>query len=323
MAGEPPYGRDAGKLSPMNSPLPASNYRGRFAPSPTGPLHFGSLVAALASCLDARSQGGAWLLRMEDVDAPRNVPGAAEAILTCLEAHGFAWDGPVLWQSTRLEAYQAALEQLLAEGKAYPCACSRKEIAAASLRPALDGGLLYPGSCRAGLPSGRSPRAWRLQVDSERVSFEDRIQGQQSQDLARDVGDFVLFRADGQFAYQLAVVVDDAFQGINQVVRGADLLDSTPRQLFLQQQLGYSRPVYAHLPVATNGAGEKLSKQTRAPALEVVRAAANLVEALSFLGQAPPEELVRASVGEVWAWARSHWQFAAIAPEWGRVWPPA
>lgn len=323
MAGAPPYGRDAGKLSPMNSPLPASNYRGRFAPSPTGPLHFGSLVAALASCLDARSQGGAWLLRMEDVDAPRNVPGAAEAILTCLEAHGFAWDGPVLWQSTRLEAYQAALEQLLAEGKAYPCACSRKEIAAASSRPALDGGLLYPGSCRAGLPPGRSPRAWRLQVDSERVSFEDRIQGRQSQDLARDVGDFVLFRADGQFAYQLAVVVDDAFQGINQVVRGADLLDSTPRQLFLQQQLGYSRPVYAHLPVATNGAGEKLSKQTRAPALEVARAAANLVEALRFLGQAPPDELARATVAEVWAWARSHWQFAAIAPGRGRGWPPA
>lgn len=323
MAGEPPYGRDAGKLSPMNSPLPASNYRGRFAPSPTGPLHFGSLVAALASCLDARSQGGAWLLRMEDVDAPRNVPGAAEAILTCLEAHGFAWDGPVLWQSTRLEAYQAALEQLLAEGKAYPCACSRKEIAAASSRPALDGGLLYPGSCRAGLPPGRSPRAWRLQVNSERVSFEDRIQGRQSQDLARDVGDFVLFRADGQFAYQLAVVVDDAFQGINQVVRGADLLDSTPRQLFLQQQLGYPRPVYAHLPVATNGAGEKLSKQTRAPALEVARAAANLVEALRFLGQAPPDELARATVAEVWVWARCHWQFAAIAPGRGRVWPPA
>lgn len=297
------------QVSLPNAQSPA--YRGRFAPSPTGPLHFGSLVAALASCLDARSQGGEWLVRMEDVDAPRNVPGAAESILACLEAHGFAWDGPVLWQSTRLEAYRAVLSELLAAGLAYPCCCSRKEIAERTGHAALDGGLLYPGSCRAGLPPGREPRAWRLSVAGP-VEFLDRIQGAQSQQLERDVGDFVLLRADGQFAYQLAVVVDDAEQGITHVVRGADLLDSTPRQIFLQRCLAYPGPVYAHLPVATNAAGEKLSKQTRAPALVAERAAQNLVGALEFLGQAPPAELAEAGVAEVWAWAREYWDFARI-----------
>ncbi len=296
----------------MSRPLTPPAYRGRFAPSPTGPLHFGSLVAAVGSYLDARSQGGEWLLRMEDVDAPRNVPGAAESILATLEVFGFEWDGPVLWQSARLEAYRETLERLRLAGLAYPCACSRKEIADSARHAAIDGGLAYPGTCRAGLPPGRTARAWRLRVDDRETAFVDRVQGPVVQHLERDVGDFVLLRADGQYAYQLAVVVDDASQGVTDVVRGADLLASTPRQIWLQHCLGYPAPRYAHLPVAVNDAGEKLSKQTLAPALQAGQAAAELVRALAFLGQTPPAELARATVAEVWAWARGHWRLAAI-----------
>ena len=287
-------------------------YRGRFAPSPTGPLHFGSLVAAVGSYLDARAHGGEWLLRMEDVDTPRNVAGAADGILATLEAYGFEWDGPVLWQSTRIAAYAAALERLVAAGLAYGCACSRKEIADSGSHPAIDGGLAYPGSCRNGLPAGRAARAWRLRVNDEPLGFIDRLQGSVVQHLESDVGDFVLRRADGLFAYQLAVAVDDEFQGISDIVRGADLLASTPRQIWLQRCLGYATPRYAHLPVASNAAGEKLSKQTLAPALEVGQAATQLVCALNFLGQGVPAELAAVPVSEVWAWALTHWSFAAI-----------
>ena len=286
--------------------------RGRFAPSPTGPLHFGSLVAAVGSYLEARSSGAQWLVRMEDVDTPRNVPGAADDILRTLERFGFAWDGAVLYQSARLDAYAAALERLQSAGLAYGCACSRKEIADSATRPAVDGGLAYPGTCRAGLPPGRAARAWRLRVAEEEVAFVDRLQGRIAQSLAHDVGDFVLKRADGLFAYQLAVVVDDAFQGITQVVRGADLLASTPRQIWLQRCLGYATPGYAHLPVAANAAGEKLSKQTRAAPLDGGRAAAELVAALRFLGQPVPDALAAAAVADVWAWAAENWSFAAI-----------
>jgi glutamyl-Q tRNA(Asp) synthetase len=280
---------------------------GRFAPSPTGDLHFGSLLAALASCLEARACGGRWLVRMEDVDTPRNVPGADARILACLEAHGFCWDGEVLRQSQRLEAYRAALAALQTQGLVYPCACSRKEIAAAAAGLAIDGALRYSGHCRQGLPVGRAARAWRLLVEGVEIVFDDRICGRIQQNLACDVGDFVLWRADGQFAYQLAVVVDDAFQGVTQVVRGADLLHSTPRQIYLQTLLGMPRPAYAHVPIATNAAGEKLSKQTRARPLNTRRAAANLVAALTFLGQRPPPELAKADVQEVWRWASAHW----------------
>lgn len=296
----------------MTASRPAQPYCGRFAPSPTGPLHFGSLIAALASCLDARAHGGRWLVRIEDVDTPRNVPGAAEDILRTLEACGFVWDGPVLRQSSRLDAYEAALDSLRGAGRVYPCACSRSEIAARTGRRAVDGGLLYPGTCRAGLAPGRLPRAWRLRVDEGLIAFSDRLQGEVKQDLAAEVGDFVLARADGLHAYQLAVVVDDHFQGVTDVVRGADLLASTPRQIALQRCLGYPVPRYAHLPLATNPAGEKWSKQTRAPALASVRPAGELVRALRFLGQPAPAELARASVSEVWAWARENWSFAAI-----------
>ena len=287
-------------------------YRGRFAPSPTGPLHLGSLVAALASFLDARAHGGEWLVRMEDVDTTRNVPGAADMILTTLEAFGFEWDGPVLWQTDRSEAYAEALERLKQVGLAYGCACSRKEIADSAGLPAIDGGLVYPGTCRTGMEGGRAARAWRLRVGFEEMAFEDRLQGRIAQVLERDVGDFVLRRADGLFAYQLAVTVDDHFQGISDIVRGADLLASTPRQLWLQRCLGFATPSYAHLPVVGNAAGEKLSKQTLAPALDAGRAAELLVKALSFLGQPVPSGLSRATVGEVWSWARENWLFSAI-----------
>ena len=287
-------------------------YRGRFAPSPTGPLHFGSLVAALASFLDARAHGGEWFVRMEDVDTTRNVAGAADNILTTLEAFGFEWDGPVLWQTMRAEAYAEALERLKLAGLAYGCACSRKEIADSAGLAAIDGGVVYPGTCRAGMKGNRAARAWRLQVGLESTVFEDRLQGRIAQVLERDVGDFVLRRADGLFAYQLAVTVDDYFQGISDVVRGADLLASTPRQLWLQRCLGFATPSYAHLPVVGNAAGEKLSKQTLAPALDAGRAAELLVNALGFLGQPVPSGLSRATVGEVWSWAHENWSFVLI-----------
>ena len=286
--------------------------RGRFAPSPTGPLHFGSLVAAVGSCLDARAQGGEWLVRMEDIDTPRNQPGAADDILRTLEAFGFEWDGAVLYQSRRHAAYAAALERLKAAGMAYGCACSRKEIADSATHVAIDGGLAYPGTCRSGLFADRQARAWRLRVNDEPVAFGDRLQGRVVQHLESDVGDFVLLRADGMYAYQLAVTVDDDFQQISSIVRGADLLASTPRQIWLQRCLGFSTPVYAHLPVAANSAGEKLSKQTRAAPLKTGEAAAELVRALTFLGQPVPPALTKASVAEVWAWARAHWSFDAI-----------
>ncbi len=287
-------------------------YRGRFAPSPSGPLHFGSLVAALGSALEAHRQCGQWLLRMEDVDTPRTVAGASDSILRDLDRHGFQWHGEVIYQSQRQEAYRATLAQLQAQGAVFPCACSRKEIADSSSGRSLDGAAIYPGTCRNGLPPGRSARAWRLRVEPVRVQFVDAIQGPQQQALAEEVGDFVLRRADGLFAYQLAVVVDDAWQGITDIVRGVDLLDSTARQIYLQQRLQLPTPRYAHLPIATNTAGEKLSKQTLAPALDPRRAAANLIAALNFLGQQAPAELAQASIEEVWRWATAHWSLANI-----------
>jgi len=285
-------------------------YRGRFAPSPTGPLHFGSLVAALGSRLDARAHQGAWLLRIEDVDEPRCRGPWRDVILRQLEAYGFVWDGEPRWQSRCIAHYQAALERLIAAGLAYPCACTRQQLAA--MPRGADGAHLYPGTCRAGPPPGRPPRAWRLRVPDEVLRFEDRIQGEQHQALAREVGDFVLRRADGYFAYQLAVVVDDAEQGITHVVRGADLLASTARQMLLQRLLGYPTPQYAHLPLAIDDQGEKLSKQTQAPPLDEARPVPTLHAALSFLGQLPPPDLARASLATLWQWAEAHWLLARV-----------
>ena len=287
-------------------------YRGRFAPSPTGPLHFGSLVAAVGSYLDARSQNGEWLVRIEDVDAPRTVPGAADGILRTLETFGFEWDGEVLVQSRRHDFYHAALVRLQLAGDVYPCACSRSEIAGLSSVTSIDGGLLYPGICRNGLAEGKAARAWRLRVPDREIQFQDRIQGLSRQNLEREVGDFVLLRADGQYAYQLAVVVDDALQGINAVVRGVDLLDSTARQMWLQQKLGLPTPSYAHLPVVVNAAGEKLSKQTKAAAADPAQGSALLASALSFLGHDVPPDVRQAPVADFWYWAISAWSIAKV-----------
>jgi glutamyl-Q tRNA(Asp) synthetase len=262
-------------------------YRGRFAPSPTGPLHAGSLVSALASYLDARAHGGSWIIRIEDVDAPRTVPGAAEEILATLAHFGMHSDAPPVWQSARDEAYAAAFEQLLADGFVYPCGCTRREIADSLIHAhARHSTLAYPGTCRNGL-HGKPARAWRLRVPDGSdavVSFDDRWQGTQTQNLATEVGDFALKRADGLWAYQLAVVVDDADAGITHVVRGADLLDSTARQIYLQRCLGVPTPSYLHVPVVSNDAGEKLSKQTGAAPLDRSTPLDALVQASRHLG---------------------------------------
>ncbi|HWP89653.1 MAG TPA: tRNA glutamyl-Q(34) synthetase GluQRS, partial [Burkholderiales bacterium] len=273
-------------------------YRGRFAPSPTGPLHFGSLVAAVASYLEAKSRAGEWLVRMEDLDTPRNVPGAADDILRALTACGMRWDDAVIYQSARTDAYHAELHRLRALGLVYPCACSRREIADSAISGIE--GPVYPGTCRAGLAPGKTVRAWRIDVRGADIRFDDALQGPMHQDLATDIGDFVLLRADHVYAYQLAVVVDDAEQGITDVVRGADLLDSTPRQIFLHKLLEFTPPRYCHVPVAANANGEKLSKQTHAAAVDYARPQAALVPALRFLGQQPPDDLVDANIGEFW-----------------------
>lgn len=297
------------------SPTPAE-YRGRFAPSPTGPLHFGSLVAALASYADARANDGAWLVRMEDLDPPREMPGAATGILRTLEAFGFEWDGPVLYQSARGDRYQAVLDALGERRLAYACACTRREVADSLLRAGRGAGAhsdpVYPGTCRPGLPPGRTPRALRIRVDDAVEMFIDGIQGEVRQSLATEVGDFVLKRADGPWAYQLAVVVDDADQGVTDVVRGADLLGSTPRQRYLQRLIGLPHPRYLHVPVVVDAAGEKLSKQTLAAPVDATRPARALCRALGFLGQQPPAGLGDATATEVLAWAARHWSRTGI-----------
>ncbi|MCW3481421.1 tRNA glutamyl-Q(34) synthetase GluQRS [Neisseriaceae bacterium JH1-16] len=295
-----------------STPLPALAplYRGRFAPSPTGLLHAGSLATAVGSYLEAHSRGGEWLVRIEDLDPPREQPGASVHILATLEAFGFEWDGEVVYQSRRHALYREALQALAERGLAYLCACTRREIALAA-RPGVDGPV-YPGTCRPGLPAGREGRAWRLKVEPGELGFVDRLQGYYAQDLARDVGDFVLLRADGFWAYQLAVVVDDAEQGITDIVRGADLLVSTPRQIWLQRCLDVVTPDYCHLPVLVNAAGEKLSKQTLAPAIEPASAAAELRLALVRLGQAPDPACQ--SVAELWQWARANWRLDRVTP---------
>lgn len=286
-------------------------YKGRFAPSPTGPLHFGSLVAAAGSYLDARASRGKWLVRMEDVDRLRCRPAYDKAIMLSLEAYGFQWDGSVMRQSERNEAYQAALETLRKKNLAYPCACTRKEISDSDIAP--DGAPIYPGTCAAGLPAGKTPRAWRIRVSGQTIRFVDLVQGRLSQDLSKTVGDFVLLRADGYFAYQLAVVVDDASQGITRIVRGADLLDSTPRQIYLQHCLGVSFPEYAHLPVAVNAAGEKLSKQTRARALDDKNPVLALLAAFEFLGM-PSLRGNDTSLDDLWKEAVRHWSLDNVPP---------
>lgn len=285
---------------------------GRFAPSPTGPLHFGSLLAAVASYCVARRSGGDWLLRMDDLDGPRVVEGAADAILCTLEGLGFAWDGPVLWQSRRSQAYQAALGQLQAQGLLYDCACTRREILASAPHPGEEGPV-YPGTCRDGMPPGRPARAVRIRVPEGGVAFTDGVFGLQAQDLAREVGDFVLRRADGLFAYQLATVVDDAASGVNQVVRGADLLSSTARQVFLCASLGLAAPDYLHVPLAVAADGSKISKR-QGTALDpgAWTGGGPVARALRWLGQPLPGELDGAPPGEVLAWGAANFSVGLI-----------
>ena len=269
---------------------PQPGYLGRFAPSPTGPLHFGSLVSALASFLDARAHRGTWLIRIEDIDGPRTVPGAAEDIMDTLGKFGMRSDEQPVWQSQREAKYQQAFEQLLNARFVFPCGCTRREIADSLAHShARHATLAYPGTCRDGL-HGKQPRTWRMRVpdgDAAILTFEDRWQGTQTQDLANEVGDFVLKRADGEWAYQLAVVVDDAEARITHIVRGADLLDSTARQIYLQRCMGVPTPVYLHVPVVTNEQGEKLSKQTGATALDSGAPLAALTQAAKHLGFDP------------------------------------
>ena len=278
-------------------------YIGRFAPTPSGYLHFGSLVAALASYLDARAVGGRWLLRIEDLDPPREVAGAQSAILSTLESYGFEWDAPVMRQSERHDAYAEVLQRWLSQGLAYACTCSRKQL------EAYQG--IYPGLCRnAGHPWADA--AIRLRVPELSYAFNDRVQGDFAQHLGREIGDFVIRRRDGLYAYQLAVVIDDAAQGINNIVRGADLLDSTPRQLYLQELLGAPAPRYLHVPLITQPDGHKLGKSYRAPPLPAEQARPLLLRALRALGQDAPAQLLEITPSAILNWAAQHWQAERI-----------
>ena len=303
-------------MTDAGRPIPT----GRFAPSPTGPLHLGSLVAALGSWLFARAKGGRWLVRMEDLDAPRVVPGAADDILRTLERFGLTWDGDVVFQSRRLAHYDAALEDLLGRKEIFACACSRADLLRAASAPAASdeadaaGSVaVYPGTCREGLPPGKAARAYRFRVPAGLFTFEDRLSGPVSDNLEVSVGDFVVKRADGPYAYQLAVVVDDAAQGVTEVVRGADLLGSTARQIALQRALGLPTPAYAHLPLVLGPDGKKLGKRDGALPLETLdeaRATGSLRTALRILGQQPATGRPREILEE----AARRFDPSAIAP---------
>lgn len=289
---------------------------GRFAPSPTGPLHLGSLLAAVGSYLDARANGARWLVRIEDLDTPRVVPGCADQHLRTLQDFGFEWDGEVLYQSTRREAYRAAIAELTAAGRTFECSCSRKELAAGGTDDAPG----YPGTCRRG-PQKPGPTSLRFRVSDTSIHFHDVFQGPQECDLTT-CGDVVIRRRDGLASYQLAVVVDDAFQQVTRVVRGADLLASTPWQLDLQSALGLARPIYGHLPLVLEPDGTKLSKSRHAlspgPAIgggsgDPAAASGVLTSTLTLLSQSPPAELARSSIKDVWKWAIAHWDPQALA----------
>ncbi|USE37160.1 tRNA glutamyl-Q(34) synthetase GluQRS [Endozoicomonas sp. SCSIO W0465] len=288
----------------MGDKLNIPPYIGRFAPSPSGPLHFGSLVAALASYLDARAHHGKWLVRMEDIDPPREQPKAADQILKALDVYGLHWDDSVLFQSDRSEAYDDALDALLREEKLYPCTCTRKKLAG------LNG--VYPGYCRHRRVIPSQPHGLRLLCNNQIIQFQDRIQGDQSFAL-NTLGDFILKRKDGLYAYQLAVCIDDNFQGVTHIVRGVDILDSTPRQLYLQSQLHYPHPVYAHIPVITRNNGNKLSKQNHAPAIPLTNPRPLMIKALTAFGLKPEPELLMNSVEEILSWGIKHWSMRNMA----------
>ena len=280
---------------------------GRFAPSPSGPLHLGSLLAAVGSYLDARAHGARWLVRIEDLDTPRVVPGCADQMLRTLEAFGFEWDGDILYQSTRREAYRAAIADLTTAGRIFSCSCTRKDLAAGGT----DESYGYPGTCRRG-PTRDGPTAQRFRVSNTRGEFADLFQGLQPYDLT-SCGDVVVERRDGIASYQLAVVVDDAWQGVTRVVRGADLIASTPWQIDLQAALGVSRPIYGHLPLLVEADGAKLSKSGHAVPLDAAQVPEGLTLTLTLLSQRPPADLAQSSAQDVWKWALAHWNPQALA----------
>ena len=289
----------------MPSSPPTISYIGRFAPSPTGPLHSGSLVAALASFLDARSQQGKWLVRIENIDPPRELPGASHAILKALEAHQLFWDDSETYQSDRFELYRDAAHSLIDQQQAYYCTCSRLQL---KDQP------IYPGTCRHCQKKPSSPAAVRVICQPVAINFDDGIQGPQHQQMDSDIGDFVIYRKDHLPAYQLATAVDDVEQNISHVVRGCDLLDSTPRQMYLQQLLQKESPKYAHLPVLARADGQKLSKQNLAAPLNLRTCNSNLIKALTLLNQHPPIELTGVKCSEILDWAILNWQLKKIPP---------
>ncbi len=284
-----------------------AGYVGRFAPSPTGPLHFGSLLAATASYLEATTNSGQWLLRIEDIDAPRASPDAEQYIIEALESYGFEWHGNVRFQSREIDRHLALVDKLLTDGFAYPCSCSRQDLANVPRGPL---GRIYPGTCRRGCEGGDV--AIRIRTNALPIAFHDVLQGRQEQLLEPESGDFVIRRRDGLIAYHLAVVADDFAQRVTHVVRGIDLLDSTPRQIYLQQLLGYPAPEYAHIPIGTNPSGEKLGKSTGAAAIATEEVRPTLVAALMALGQKPPAELAECRLDAIWSWARENWNMGVL-----------
>lgn len=288
-----------------------TQYIGRFAPSPTGPLHFGSLVAAIASYCDAKAKGGQWLVRIEDLDKPREVTGAADHILQTLIDFGLQWDGEIVYQSKRTHLYEAALALLAKQKLAYPCQCSRKAIQANATQTGIEGAI-YPGTCLKNPITANANTAWRMKTANKCITVKDSILGSEMQAIDQLFGDFVIKRADQLFAYQLAVVVDDATQRITHVVRGADLWQSTSRQMLLQQALSHPTPHYAHVPIITNSQGQKLSKQTLAKAIKPENAVGLIFEVLTLLNQHPPEYLKQANKTDILKWGVENWQISTL-----------
>lgn len=280
--------------------MPSDNYKGRFAPSPTGPVHYGTLVAAVGSYLQARKNNGEWFVRMDDVDTLRIVDGADSDILHTLDHFGFKWDGEVTYQTQQVDSYQQALEKLVSQSLVFPCTCSRKILAKTDSK-------IYPGTCRHRALAENEEPALRILSQNFDIKFDDVVMGKRSQNIERQCGDFIIKRRDGLFAYQLAIVVDDAIQGITEVVRGADLLDSTPRQIYLQRLLNYPTPRYCHLPLAVDDLGNKISKSGGATKVETKDREKLLISSLNFLGQKPPDDLVKSNINDIWSWAIKNW----------------
>ncbi len=281
-------------------------YKGRFAPSPTGPVHYGTLIAAVGSYLQAKSNKGKWLIRMEDVDITRKVAGSDVDILKTLEVFGFEWDEKIIYQSEQTAHYEQALEQLTSQSLVFPCLCSRKQLSKSD-------STIYHGTCRRRQLPEKNEHALRLRSKNISIEFNDAVMARQSQNIKQQCGDFVIKRRDGLFAYQLAVVVDDALQNISEIVRGADLLDSTPRQIYLQQLLNYPTPDYCHLPLAVDNSGNKISKSEGATKIDLQHKEQQLVSVLDFLGQNPPDELAQSSINDIWLWATEHWDVTQVS----------